>query len=313
MKNILKSSALLLALLTLLSLFAACDKSTPTGGVASPEGNSPTQEEISPDAPLPSSKEEPASPSAPQQSSDGKDDLLAVNKDNALQKLIEGYTATVSASSLQMTGESSKYEAAAGKGDTVVLPISYTTAKNAEGTFTALLSMGGVEVNTDVYFEGSSAFLKSTDNKSGEYTVTRSSGDTPLNIENTLMPVLNDSLSIQSFENVFTRFCKTDYGIDFSDGIYTLYFYGSYTELSRIFLEDSAYESLLEQEVDEVFPSNTGSLEIYLTEDGYFAGLKTGTELNSESRSLKASLSYNFTSIGSALTLDAPDWTAEAK
>ena len=312
MKRFFRSSALFLALLTTLSFFAACNdnastkENTPSDAVSS----SQSQESLVESGSTPHS-DAPVSPSAPKESESKNDEQLAVNTQNAAQKLKAGYMATMSASSLKLAGEVSSYAAAAGKGDTVVFPIAYTLNKGTDGAYTALLSYGGSNT-TDLYYNGDVIYQKITE-QDGSIEVSSTKSTQPLTIENTLMPLLNEDLSILSFDNVFDRFCQSEFGIDFADGIYTLYFYGSYTELCRIFLEDDAYESLLAKNLEESFPSNAGSVEFYLTESGFFAGMKTGTELTSEKESMKASLSYTFSDFNADLSFDAPAWISEAK
>ncbi len=333
MKNIfLKRTALLLALLTLLSLLAACADTSTTNKPNAPASdsssintessasvNAPTKEqtESKNEASSDSSASPTVSPSQKdeesQSPSESKDEL-AINKSNALEKMKAAYAATMAASSLRTTGEASSYEAGAGKGDTVVYPITYACTKGENNVFSAVLSTKSAYYNNDAYFSGEDVYFKSTDNETGKIEINHTKENAlEMNIENTLMPVLNANLSITSFENVFTRLCETNYGIEFKDGIYSIYFYGTYTELSRIFLEDEMYESFLEQDVESVFPQTTGSVEIMISEDGYFVGMTTKAGLVSPERTLRTSLSYTFTDIGKEIVVEAPEWISEAK
>ena len=316
MKKIFKLSALLLALLTLLSLFAACGDEKVTLGCSPSKDEDPSESQES----LPESGTSipvKPSPSRPQPSSDEEsqsknENQLAVNKDNALEKLKAGYAATMGASALSLTGEASHYEAGKGKGDTLVYPISYKM-KNTDGAFEAFLSYGVSNGSNEYYFTAEKTYAKEYNDETEGYVVTGTVAKEAPTVENTVMPVLNEQLGIASFENVFTRFCQTDYDIEYKDGVYTLYFYGSYTEFARICLEDTMYESLLKQKVDEQFPTNKGSVEFYLTEDGYFAGMSVGSELTSETRSMKSNISYTFAEFSQNVSVSAPAWIAEAK
>jgi hypothetical protein len=299
------------ASLMLLSSLTACS----SGSTSAPEKESPSVPASTPSGT--ESKEPSALPSAPDPSngtptpSEEPDPQLPVNKSNALEKLNDGFKATMSASSLALSGVAGNYSAGAGKGDTVNLPISFLYS-NSDGTFKATLSYAGSANNAVCYFEGNKKYTQLTDTETGEVTVQTESSAVPFTPLTSIMPVISSELSVVSYENVFKRFCQADFDVDFENGAYVLYFYGTYTQLARILTEDDVYEKFLEQKVEEQFATTAGMIEIFLTEDGYFKGMNTEFRLESPERTLKTTLEYTFTSINEPITVEKPDFVTEA-
>lgn len=308
------SAALLLALLLTAS---SCTIPTGTNNNKSEPNSSG---ENTPSALLPSqtpSKGEESSPSGAPPVSDetptpsGNEEQLAVNKTNALEKLNSGYTATMGCSALRLEGTVSNYTAGAGKGDTVSYPISFVCNKSNE-IFKAMLSYEGSSNNTKCYFEGSKKYTELTDTENGESSVTAENSSAQYSISTSVMPVFSENLTITSYENAFKRFCDTDFGVELKDGIYTLYFYGSYTELARICLEDSAYESFVARDVESQFKT-AASMEIFLNEDGYYVGMRTEINLESPQQSMKNTLSYTFSDFNQPQTVNKPDFASKVE
>lgn len=287
-------------------------ESTPTTPTETPSVNESAQSgEVVPTPTPDNSKESsPVLPSDTEQSPSSKEPQLPINKENAYEKILAGYNATMGSSAAKLTGVVSYYTAGAGKGNTVSYDLGFAFNKEND-LFKATLSYGGSAMDTACYFEGSKKYMQLTDKETGEVTVTDFESSTEYTISNTVMPVLSENLTITSYENAFRRFCDTDFGVELKDGIYTLYFYGSYTELSRICLEDGVYESFLERDVESQF-TTSASMEIYLTEDGYYRGMKAEINLESPDSSTKSSISYAFTELNGTVKVEKPDFAKEA-
>lgn len=314
MNHLFKKTALLLSLLMLLFAFAGCTDGFETGDPASkgsPSGSLESgSKESTPATPSKEQSETPVSPSDSEQTSPSVDPALPIHKDNAHEKLLAGYNATMSASSVKLSGVVSNYTAGSGKGDTVSHGISFSSTKDG-GVFKATLSYGGSYEDTECYFEGSKKYTKLTSKETGEATVTTFESSTEYTIANTVIPVLSENMTITSYDNAFRRFSETDFGVELKDGVYTLYFYGSYTEIARICLEDQVYESFLSQKVEEQF-TTSGAIEIRLTEDGYFVGMTTEINLESDAKSMKSTISYNFSDFNGSVSVERPDFAKEA-
>ena len=294
-----------LALLMLSSALSAC-----ASGVTEPPKNESPSTALS--SPLETSPQEPSASPTVTPSDPSSSDLpeLAITKENALQKLNEGFTATMGLTSLKLTGLSSSYSAGAGKGDTLNFPISYACDKSS-GTFKASLTYGNTAGDMVCYFEGTNKYVKQTDSRTGAANVTTESAKAPFDTSTSLMPVLFEELSITSYQNVFARFCQTDFGIELKDGVFALYFYGSYADLARIVLEDDAYEAFLAQNPEGNYTTE-GMMELFLTEDGYFKGMSTEFRLESPEKTTKNTLSFTFYDFNQPVTLEKPDFVTES-
>ena len=309
--------ALLLALLLSLSVLSACSQSNTTDAPESlpeTEDASKGNENTESTAPNVSKEESPAQSGVSEDSktSPSPEEPLPINKTNALEKLKAGYNATMSANAVRLTGSVSHYQAEKGKGDTVTYPLEFASCKDANGQFTALLTYGESSGTVERYYTGNKVYEKRTSKEDNTSSIGTGEGESELTISTTVMQILSSGLSITSYENLFTRFCATEYDIDLEDGLYVLSFYGTYTDLARICMEDEGFAKFEEQDFESDFDSTSGEMLLYLTEDGYFAGMEAKMAAQSSERSLSSTIKYSFSDFNGNVTVSAPDWVSSA-
>lgn len=313
-----KSLCALLALLLSISVLTACSQSNTTdapGSLPETEDASGRDENtkgaVSPDA---SKEESPAQSGVSEENktSPSPEKQLPINKTNALEKLKAGYNATMSANAVRLIGSVSHYQAEKGKGDTVTYPLEFAFCKDENGQFTALMTYGESSGTVENYYVGKKVYEKRTSKEDNTSSIGTGEGESELTISTTVMKMFSTSLSISSYENLFTRFCATEYDIELENGLYVLSFYGTYTDLARICMEDEGFAKFEERDFESDFDSTSSEILLYLTEDGYFAGMQTKMAAQSAEHSLSSSIKYTFSDFNGNVTVSAPDWVSSA-